>query len=41
MDIDAAFKVYSASVIALSLTSLVENIAGTIPTSYFPNYATP
>jgi len=33
-------KVYSASVIALSLTSLVENIAGTIPVSYFPNYAT-
>jgi len=33
-------RVYSASVFALSLASLVENIAGTIPTSYFPNYAT-
>lgn len=32
-------KVYSASVIVLSLASLVENIAGTMPTSYFPYYA--
>jgi DHA1 family multidrug resistance protein-like MFS transporter len=33
-------EVYSASVIVLSLSSLVENIAGTMPTSYFPYYAT-
>jgi len=32
-------EVYSASVIVLSLASLVENIAGTIPASYFPYYA--
>ncbi len=32
-------QVYSASVIVLSLASLVENIAGTLPTSYFPYYA--
>lgn len=32
-------EVYSASVIVLSLASLVENIAGTMPTSYFPYYA--
>ncbi|MFQ6080993.1 MAG: MFS transporter [Candidatus Bathyarchaeia archaeon] len=33
-------EVYSASVIVLSITSLVENIAGTLPASYFPYYAT-
>ena len=33
-------EVYSASVIVLSITSLIENIAGTIPASYFPYYAT-
>jgi MFS family permease len=32
-------EVFSASVIALSLASLVENIAGAMPTSYFPYYA--
>jgi len=32
-------EVYSASVVVLSITSLVENIAGTIPASYFPYYA--
>lgn len=32
-------EVYSASVIALSLTLLVENIAGALPVSYFPYYA--
>ena len=32
-------EVYSASVIVLSLSSLVENIAGTLPASYFPYYA--
>jgi DHA1 family multidrug resistance protein-like MFS transporter len=32
-------EVYSASVIVLSLASLVENIAGTMPASYFPYYA--
>jgi len=32
-------EIYSASVIALSLASLVENIAGAMPTSYFPYYA--
>jgi len=32
-------EVYSASVIVLSLASLVENIAGTMPASYFPDYA--
>jgi DHA1 family multidrug resistance protein-like MFS transporter len=31
--------IYSASVIVLSLASLVENIAGTLPASYFPYYA--
>ena len=33
-------EVYSASVIVLSLVSLIENIAGTLPSSYFPYYAT-
>lgn len=33
-------EIYSVSVIVLSLTSLVENIAGTLPASYFPYYAT-
>jgi len=33
-------EVYSASVIVLSMTSLIENIAGTLPASYFPYYAT-
>lgn len=33
-------EVYSASVIVLSLTSLVTNIAGALPASYFPYYAT-
>lgn len=33
-------EVYSASVIVLSTTSLIENIAGTLPASYFPYYAT-
>jgi len=33
-------EVYSASVIVLSITSLIENIAGTLPVSYFPYYAT-
>jgi len=33
-------EIYSASVIVLSLTSLVENIAGALPASYFPYYAT-
>jgi DHA1 family multidrug resistance protein-like MFS transporter len=32
-------QVYSASVIVLSLASLIENIAGTLPASYFPDYA--
>ena len=32
-------EVYSASVIVLSLSSLVQNIAGTLPASYFPYYA--
>jgi len=32
-------EVYSVSVIALSLASLVENIAGAMPSSYFPFYA--
>ncbi len=32
--------IYSASVIVLSLASLVQNIAGTLPASYFPFYAT-
>jgi len=31
-------EVYSASLIALSLASLVENIAGAISMSYFPNF---
>jgi DHA1 family multidrug resistance protein-like MFS transporter len=31
-------QIYSGSVIALSLASLVENIAGTLPSSYFPYY---
>lgn len=31
-------SIYSASVIALSLASLVENIAGAMPSSYFPYY---
>jgi len=31
--------VYSASVIVLSLTSLIENLAGALPSSYFPYYA--
>jgi len=30
--------IYSASVISLSIASLVENIAGAMPTSYFPYY---
>jgi DHA1 family multidrug resistance protein-like MFS transporter len=33
-------QIYSASVIVLSLASLIQNIAGTLPTSYFPYYAT-
>jgi len=33
-------EVYSASVIVLSITSMVENIAGALPMSYFPYYAT-
>ncbi len=33
-------EVYSASVIVLSITSLIENIAGALPASYFPYYAT-
>lgn len=33
-------EVYSASVIVLSLASLIQNIAGTLPASYFPYYAT-
>lgn len=33
-------EVYSASVLVLSLASLVENIAATMPASYFPYYAT-
>lgn len=32
--------VYSPSVIVLSVTSLIQNIAGAIPASYFPYYAT-
>jgi len=32
-------QVYSASVIVLSLASLIQNIAGTLPASYFPDYA--
>ncbi len=32
-------EVYSASVIVLSMSSLVENIAVTLPASYFPYYA--
>jgi len=32
-------QVYSASVIVLSLASLVQNIAGALPASYFPYYA--
>ncbi|HIE19204.1 TPA: MFS transporter [Candidatus Bathyarchaeota archaeon] len=31
--------IYSASVIVLSLTSLIENLAGALPSSYFPYYA--
>lgn len=33
-------EIYSGSVIVLSLVSLIENIAGTLPASYFPYYAT-
>jgi DHA1 family multidrug resistance protein-like MFS transporter len=33
-------KIYSGSIFALSLASLVENIAGTMPSSYFPYYTT-
>ncbi|MCK5592893.1 MFS transporter, partial [Candidatus Bathyarchaeota archaeon] len=33
-------ELYSASVIVLSITSMVENIAGALPMSYFPYYAT-
>jgi MFS family permease len=33
-------EIYSASVIVLSLTSLIENLAGALPASYFPYYAT-
>jgi DHA1 family multidrug resistance protein-like MFS transporter len=33
-------EVYSASVMVLSTTSLIENLAGALPTSYFPYYAT-
>ncbi len=33
-------KVYSASVIVLSIASLIENLAFALPVSYFPNYAT-
>lgn len=32
-------RVYSSSVIVLSLASLIQNIAGTLPASYFPDYA--
>jgi MFS family permease len=32
-------EIYSASVIALSFSSLIENIAGSLPQSYFPYYA--
>jgi MFS family permease len=32
-------KIYSASVISLSIASLVESIAGAMPSSYFPYYA--
>jgi len=31
--------IYSASVIVLSITSLIENLAGALPSSYFPYYA--
>jgi len=31
--------IYSAGVIVLSLTSLIENLAGALPSSYFPYYA--
>ncbi len=31
-------KVYTSSVIILSLSSLVENLAYALPMSYFPNY---
>jgi len=31
--------VYSASIIVLSLTSLIESLAGALPASYFPYYA--
>ena len=33
-------EIYSVSVIVLSLTSLIENLAGALPASYFPYYAT-
>lgn len=33
-------EVYSASVIVLSVASLIENVAGALPASYFPYYAT-
>ncbi len=33
-------EVYTASVMVLSLASLIQNIAGTLPASYFPYYAT-
>jgi DHA1 family multidrug resistance protein-like MFS transporter len=33
-------ELYSASVIVLSITSMVENIAGALPMAYFPYYAT-
>ena len=33
-------EVYSASVIVLSIVSLIENVAGALPASYFPYYAT-
>jgi MFS family permease len=32
-------QVYSSSIIVLSLASLIQNIAGTLPASYFPDYA--
>jgi len=32
-------ELYSASVIVLSITSMVENIAGALPMAYFPYYA--
>jgi len=32
-------EIYSTSIIVLSITSLIENIAGTLPASYFPYYA--